>query len=106
LSRATFMSSILAESLSSASVMASALPMGTGPGLSDTKLSRVRELVGGIQRRLYSKAVAGRGPGPRLPGGAMVELSAEGGGRTPAKLHVNLSLPSVYSPLAYMTPGR
>jgi hypothetical protein len=37
--------------------------------------------VGGIRRKLYSKEVAGRGPGPRRPGGAMVKLTAEGGGR-------------------------
>jgi hypothetical protein len=30
------------------------------------------ELVGGIWRRLYSKEVAGRGPGPRRRGGAAV----------------------------------
>ena len=40
------------------------------------KVSRTfveRELVGGTRRRLYSKDVAGRGPGPRRRAGAMAE---------------------------------
>ena len=39
-------------------------------------MSRARdgwELVGGTLRRLYSKEVGGRGPGPRRRAGAMAE---------------------------------
>jgi hypothetical protein len=44
--------------------------------------------VEGIWRRLYSNEVAGRGPGPRWAGGAMV-LTADRGGRVlEAKLHI------------------
>lgn len=35
-------------------------------------MSQTRELEGGIRRRLYLKAVAGRGPGPRRHGGAVI----------------------------------
>jgi hypothetical protein len=74
----------------------SKLPMGTSPGTPDTKLSRAvggGRLGEGIWRRLYSNEVAGRGPGPRRPGGAMV-LTADRGGRVlEVKLQINLSLP-------------
>jgi hypothetical protein len=69
----SFMLSILAYSFSSSSFMPSLLPMDTEWGSTDTKLSRTEEagrLEGGIWRRLYSKEVAGRGPGPRRHGGA------------------------------------
>jgi hypothetical protein len=59
-------------SFSSACLISPELPMGTEPGSSDTKLlwaleeERLEEgrLVEGIWRRLYSKEVAGLGPGP------------------------------------------
>jgi hypothetical protein len=69
----SFMSSILADSSSSSSFMPPLLPMDTERGSTDTKLSRTEEagiLEGGIWRRLYSKEVVGRGPGPRRHGGA------------------------------------
>jgi hypothetical protein len=48
--------------------------------------------VEGIWRRLYSNEVAGRGPGPRRPGGVMVLTADRGGRALEAKLQINLSL--------------
>jgi hypothetical protein len=71
LSSDAFMSSILADTFSSISFMPLLLPMDTERGSTDTKSSRTEELEEGIWRRLYSKEVAGRGPGPRRRGGAV-----------------------------------
>jgi hypothetical protein len=60
-------------SFSSASLIPSELPMGTEPGITDTKLLWVDglgRLEGGLWRRLYSNEVAGHGSGPRRRGGA------------------------------------
>jgi hypothetical protein len=70
LSSDAFMSSILADTFSSISFMPLLLPMDTERGSTDTKSSRTEELEEGIWRRLYSKEVVGRGPGPRRRGGA------------------------------------
>jgi hypothetical protein len=63
----------VAVSFSSTSLIPSELPMGTKPGLTDTKLLWVDglgRLEEGMRRRLWSNEVAGRGPGPRRRGGA------------------------------------
>ena len=57
------------------------------------KLSRARdglELVGGTRRRLYSKEVAGLGPGPRRRAGAMAEAHGAQEGRDQTDLRYNL----------------
>ena len=57
------------------------------------KLSRARdglELVGGTRRRLYSKEVAGLGPGPRRRAGAMPKAHGAQEGRSQTDLRYNL----------------
>ena len=56
-------------------------------------MSRARdglELVGGTRRRLYSKEVAGLGPGPRRRAGAMAEAHGAQEGRDQTDLRYNL----------------
>jgi len=60
--------------------------MDPEPELADTKMSRAREgleLVEGTRQRLYSKAVAGLGPGPLRHAGAMAEALCAPGRQGP-----------------------
>jgi hypothetical protein len=49
-----------------------------------TTMSRVGRLVEGLRRRLYSKEVSGRVPGPRRRAGAVMSSTAHQGGKAAA----------------------